>query len=203
MQRRNRYIRQKLAHVRRTNFVIRIIAGGSAERRNLLLFRSKVPHYIGSNLNTTNSTYLTVMSLYAPSTSSEATSAASNGQALRITWEGNQFSLQPTMRTYISSLINRCAYEMSTENPPYYPYHAHLMCVPHGPRSSSTLFNLVSLTFTIAGLAYPQLRSTRKPQRRHKSLYFQNLGPKICYWVRRELSGTHLCGAFLLHLPLL
>jgi hypothetical protein len=143
------------------------------------------------------------MSYYAPLTSSDATSAASSGQALRITWEGNQYSLQPSMRTYISGLINRCAEAMGTENPPYYPYHAHLLCVPHGPRSSSTLFNLVSLTFTIAGLTYPQLRSTRQPQRRHRALYFQNLGPTICYWVRREPSGTHLLGEVLLHLPLL
>jgi hypothetical protein len=154
-------------------------------------------------LNTTNSTYLTAMSYYAPSTSSDATSAASSGQALRITWEGNQYSLQPSMRAYISGLINRCAEAMGTENPPYYPYHAHLLCVPHGPRSSSTLFNLVSLTFTIAGLTYPQLRSTRQPQRRHRALYFQNLGPTICYWVRREPSGTHLLGEVLLQLPLL
>jgi hypothetical protein len=137
---------------------------------------------IGSNLNTTNSTYLTAMSQYAQSeVSSEAPSNASSGRALPITWKDNQYFLQKDMREYISGLINRCAYAMSTENPPYYPYHAHLLCVPHGPRSSSTLFNLVSLTFTIAGLTYPQLRSTRQPQRKQKALYFQNLGPKICY----------------------
>lgn len=139
-------------------------------------------HYIGSNLNTTNSTYHTAMSYYAQSeASSEALSAASSGQAVRITWEGNQYLLQPSMRTYISGLINRCTNAMSMEQPPYRPYRAHLLCVPHGPRSSSTLFNLVSLTFTIAGLTYPQLRSTRQPQRRQKSLYFQNMGPKRSY----------------------
>lgn len=139
-------------------------------------------HYIGSNSNTTNSTYLTAMSDYAQSVaSSEAPSAASSGRPLPITWEGNQYLNQPTMRTSILGFINRCAAGMGGEVTPYYPYHAHVLCVPHGPRSSSTLLNLVSLTFTIAGLTYPQLRSTRQPQRRQTALYFQNLGPKICY----------------------
>jgi len=118
---------------------------------------------------------------------------------------GGQPVLPSTEHEDIYLELNKpvCLRNEHGEPPPYYPYHAHLMCVPYRPRSSSTLFNLVSLTFTIAGLTYPQLRSTRKPQRQHKALSFQNLGPKICYEVRREHSGTHLHGAFLLHLQLL
>lgn len=122
-------------------------------------------HYIGSTLNTTNSTYLTAMSYYATSISSDTMSAASSGQALRITWDGNQYFNQKPMREKITGFIDRCAAAMGAENPPYYAYKAKVLCVPHGPRSSSTLLNLVSLTFTIAGLTYPQLRSTRQPQR--------------------------------------